>query len=990
MAQGPESTRAKIQKRKPAGPSGGQGQRTWISKPPPKTATAREPSQVKDVKSNADRARSESYQHSKPYRQQILATYKEQPTKQRSEIAHHATGAPLGGIAKYHMQAIARNQELARSQATKDTKGNADYFRGRADARAQRAKTEAAQSHKELVALAREIITKHRDTPLPGVTGDTKTSLERVTADAYKMTPEFAQDFSTAANAGVEYQAGQAKAAEDKKYGGFMGAAAGILVGKGPIAGAARSASQAINSGVTSVAKKVPAEAALVPGLAIATGIAKVAPETAGAAAGELVDIPANAIPSLYYALEPTVHGHPETTAKRFVDPYVKLAKDPIGQAKTHPLGTALMVGGPLRGGNRLAGRGANIVKGTPNLPRAFVPGTSLEQVRRAPAGIIGQRKARQETSKPHMSEDNIRKTIRESFDAAQNQVRRESEAAISLHYETIKANGGKITRDVRKKSIPLSQRAASIVRARTNSEIIDQVAVRAAKGKKLGTKGTHNISTGRFGNVGQFKTDKAAQDFIMHRYFPHPMEEIFDKHTNTWKVVPAVAKDEMERFGIGKELPRPGPGARAAQSVVSSFRRAVLGTSLKWLTGNAVEAAVRATVNQVGPRSFYTGFKAYNFAKSNWTNKEFEEFQSRALGTGHYGMQLELKMHTDPKSFEGSKVWYPIAVGLDALHHGKISPVRPAYSVWQGWTKLAFPVLNGHLETGVRIGMLGKALRDAPLMNGHIVKLHDTAIKQAVDGMRNTPEMVQLGREVDRMFGQYGKFTPDERKLIAHYTPFLAWYMNAARFVVSNLPHDHPVASAVIASAHQTSEEWRKDKGLAMFMGAAGIPKGAVPLWLQGSVPVGNSKLRASRYTPFGLWSDPSSIAGTVLPLAEGSLSNIAGKDWKGDDLPTNINQNPYLRGVIAAMNFAEGTVPFTGIAARLSGTQDKILGTKQSQELSFKDRALKELPTTPVKPKPATSAKSFDLLSGSQKSKNKDPLAGGKRTKSQDPLAP
>lgn len=1005
MAQGPESTRAKIQKRKPAGPSGGQGQRTWLSKPP--KATSREPSQVKDTKSNADRKRSEDYQNSDPYRAKIFATYREQPTKRRSQIASHAKGPALGAIARYHNQALARNQELARSQATKDTKGNADYFRGRDSARAQRAKTEAEQSHKELVALANEIIMKHRDTALPGVQGDTKGNFERLTADAFKLTPEFAQDFSTAANAGTEYRAEKVKAAEAKKYGGFMGAAAGFLVNKGPVAAAVADVGGAVQSGVTAIARKVPTEAAFVPGLGLATGIAKASPETAGNAARELVDLPANAIPSLYYAGEPTVHGHPEETVKRLAQPYGDLIKDPVKAFKEHPLSSTLMVAGGVRGLDRGIGKAKSTITGkTVALDKAIVPGTALEHVRPAARGIVTQtlqqRADERRSGKPIMQDTHIRQRVAESVDHMSNQIRRASEKAIETHFDKVKAGGGKITLEVRQKSQEFSKKAASIARQREEQAIVEEFAVRKGKGGTGGGSATNPIGVVAsrknaplvFNTRDAVKNEQNAISFIQRRNFGGvDMTAYKDPYSQKVYVMPTAAAMEMGRFGIGelpiKQVwsskyghyldPNKNAWAKAAQATISAFRRTVLAfPGTKWMTGNYVESAARMGVNHVGPRSFIAGIQAKRYAMKNWSKEEWDAWSDRVLGTGHFGMNLQLKMHTHPDEFAHSNL-QGLAKAMYAAKYARKSPLRPLAAGWEHWTNITFNILNGKMENAVRLGMAGKALRESPLMNEHVVKLHAQAIRDAMDGTKSIDQMAHLGREVDRMFGKYGKFSPHQRALVANYTPFLAWYMNATKFVLSELPKNHPVATALIASASQVSEEWRKDKGLAKFM------DGAVPGWLQGSVPLGKDKLRVSRYTPFGIAGDPGgSWSSVLLPMFASGQNNLAGKDWKGDDLPTNIASNDFLRFGMAAISTLGATIPIAGAGYRLSGAEEKVLGKDPT---SFGERANKEFnpmkPVSPQKPKngnkgpfdqpkTTTSNNPFDTGKGKKKSAN------------------
>jgi len=135
---------------------------------------------------------------------------------------------------------------------------------------------------------------------------------------------------------------------------------------------------------------------------------------------------------------------------------------------------------------------------------------------------------------------------------------------------------------------------------------------------------------------------------------------------------------------------------------------------------------------------------------------------------------------------------------------------------------------------------------------------------------------------------------------------------------------------------------------------------KGAVPYWLAGSIPVGSKKERLSRYTPFGLWGDPiETVAQNFNPLGESVLNNLAGKDWKGKDLPPNVKNNPYAKLGMALATFIEGTVPITGIAAQ-------AIQKKQTPVKGFVDY---ENPFKPVSPPKSKTSNPFDRSSGKRK---------------------
>jgi hypothetical protein len=95
--------------------------------------------------------------------------------------------------------------------------------------------------------------------------------------------------------------------------------------------------------------------------------------------------------------------------------------------------------------------------------------------------------------------------------------------------------------------------------------------------------------------------------------------------------------------------------------------------------------------------------------------------------------------------------------------------------------------------------------------MSDKLRKLSKQAMNEAVENKLSLRTMDALGREVDRMYGQYSKFSPGLKRLVAHETPFIAWYRNAVNFIYKTMPRDHPIVTTLINSADSATEEWRK-----------------------------------------------------------------------------------------------------------------------------------------------------------------------------------
>jgi hypothetical protein len=203
------------------------------------------------------------------------------------------------------------------------------------------------------------------------------------------------------------------------------------------------------------------------------------------------------------------------------------------------------------------------------------------------------------------------------------------------------------------------------------------------------------------------------------------------------------------------------------------------------------------------------------------------------------------------------------------------------------------------------------------------LVKLSKKAMNDAIENKLDLRTMDMLGREVDRMYGKYSKFPPGLKKFVSHETPFIAWYINAVNFIYKTMPRNHPIVTSVINNADTATREWRKEKGLGMFL------ETHVPAFLQGSIPTKSGNLRVARYTPFGLMGDPiGGAAGIFFPQAKTILLNIMGLDWKGDPIP-GYEQNNILGVTEALKSIGAQMIPGYTIG-------NKALNAKEGESLT------------------------------------------------------
>jgi hypothetical protein len=120
-----------------------------------------------------------------------------------------------------------------------------------------------------------------------------------------------------------------------------------------------------------------------------------------------------------------------------------------------------------------------------------------------------------------------------------------------------------------------------------------------------------------------------------------------------------------------------------------------------------------------------------------------------------------------------------------------------------------------------------------------------------------------------------------------------------------------------VIAAAENATDEWRKEHGLDKWM------EGAVPGWLQGSIPTPDGgKLRISRYTPFGAFGDlGGTITGNILPQYAGAYFALRGQDWTGKPIrnPDGSEASDDRKALLAIGSFIDATVPIVAQAKRI-----------------------------------------------------------------------
>lgn len=872
--------------------------------------------------------------------------------------------------------------------------------------------TSEHKDHVELVKLARRIISAHANARTPGVTGDTKGNLEGLTADAYKTSNTFANalsDSHDAAGKYLEHLAQMNKQAENDKYSGSPGKLiSGFINMKGPVADIESKAASAVGKLAPNVAAAIaPAIPATLGAIDKITGAhtLKTTGKIIGNAGKELVDIPANAIPSLYYAGKPAVEGlvakagNPNSpaaseglkeTGRRLAEPYVNLAKHPGKTLEEHPLSSALMVLGPGKALDRVAGRveqGA-IPGRKPVSPYEHIqqklPGTAAAKVVLPRQGALAYRiqkkmggesvtKRVMQGNPTRMPDAEIAKRTDEMFYHSLHQSRQEAYKAIQeaknrgITDEKKLQKIGKDTldayRDVHRdrtvKDMALRDKSG---RLRT-FDFIDgkNGAAKAIErwGQNMINQGRQAVMTeyqhgGAKGRVFRGARGKDVQTLVPRQLKTGPQR-------GKYVLMPKIAADQLAQHD---SYLAQTPLSAVGQAVGGTFRRTVLPFSPKWLSNNYTEAALRGGINSVGPLSHAEAKGVFGQLKPT----QVAEWNNLVKSVGHGGMQRQLLQEgtTFADRLEHTKYEN---VGKAITKFGQHPGPRTIAHVFDKYTDVVFSQLNGKMENAVHMGMAGKVLRRHPLMSQKIVDLTTKAMKNP-DGPKTIEarnNLIALGREVDRMFGKYGKYSPTIRRSVATWTPFIPWSLNAVHFITQHLPNDHPVVTALIADAHQASQEWRNKHGLGYFV------DGSLPTFLQGGVPGSNGShwMIFSQGTPFAAAGDPTGTAARGFnPLGSTILNNLNGMDWKGDKFK---KANPAYNTEQAILSLLEATTPIGYASSKLTSGGD-----------STNENLMKWLnPYHPVKGKQPKGGNKGPFDSKPASTTNNNPFDSGKKTK-------
>jgi hypothetical protein len=335
-----------------------------------------------------------------------------------------------------------------------------------------------------------------------------------------------------------------------------------------------------------------------------------------------------------------------------------------------------------------------------------------------------------------------------------------------------------------------------------------------------------------------------------------------------------------VKRYARHKQIGRsPAPYAVALRQTRGAFTRAVLPVSTKWLSGQAIEAAIRSVVMGAGPVSHLRGARLARELRQTPEGKHaLERMLPGGLVSRTGAGEITRKTLAEDFAPQAGKL---AEVAQSVTEFGRKPGIRQLRAAHDRFTRLSFDTINGRIERFAQQGMLGRAIKESPLMERRVIGLSDKAIKDAAAGVKGSDAQIALAREVQKAYGKYSNYGPELRNAVIYWTPFLPWMLNVGRFLTATLPRDHPMHAAMVASLDAATEDWRKAHHLSL--------KGShVPPYLLGAYPKGEGFVRWGHYMPFGaeMTDVTGSLADLLLPQFAGVYRAAHGEDWKGDPL--------------------------------------------------------------------------------------------------------
>lgn len=370
-----------------------------------------------------------------------------------------------------------------------------------------------------------------------------------------------------------------------------------------------------------------------------------------------------------------------------------------------------------------------------------------------------------------------------------------------------------------------------------------------------------------------------------------------------------AVAARERQHFAERT------PEEKTAEAATGMFKGAILPTSPGWLAGNIADIyGIRTVVAGVTPGDIRAGRGLGPlFEKALSPDQQVRVMESLVPG-GVYGHVRRVQPHRAYEQFVGTSL-EPIWRAATTLRNAPVG--KNIGDLYRRYRDGVFRLENEFIERTPQYGALSKLARQELNMTRRqfrkAIEAQEPVLMDFIRGFRNQDRVDRFARQIEDIYGNWGKNGPAARRFLTTWAPFWMWARAATKFAFVTLPRDHPVLSSVLAASEEMTREERQKLGLD-FEGERSLEDFA-----QGSIPIGDSEiLRISNLTTFGAFADyPDFMSSMAAPQFMSALLAGTGLDWKGDRLtdPDGRPASGPQKMLAAALSTGEGYIPFFNV---------------------------------------------------------------------------
>lgn len=415
--------------------------------------------------------------------------------------------------------------------------------------------------------------------------------------------------------------------------------------------------------------------------------------------------------------------------------------------------------------------------------------------------------------------------------------------------------------------------------------------------------------------------------------------------------LAPKAAVDRFE-----EHFQKASTAEKLAQAATTAFKGAVLPTSVSWFAGNAIDNwIVRTLGTGLTPLDIRSGKAFARLIHENNTPEDAARAIESIITGGNYASVKRIQPYRDATQFETSRVYPFVRAAHDLLEAPGVKTVAGAY---RHYRDAVFHLDSRYVEQTPQYAALSRsARREVGLTRRQWRKAISAQSPVVVDlakGFRNPDKVDYFAKQVEKVFGNWGKNGPAAKRYLNTYAPFWQWARATVKFAFFTLPRDHPMLTALLAASQQMTRAEREKLGFDQFS------PDRLPAYLQGSIPdplVPGGVANVGRLTTFGQFSNPTESFGSLLipPIAQGAYTASLGVDWKGDKL-LNANGEPAneLEAAKAAIfGTAESFIPFLNLGRSLGskGAEGLSPVRRYSAESVAKQREPRETISVPVK---------------------------------------